>query len=86
MSVKMKEEALLKEQIKVIDELQEKIRLQKFDISKNLEIINSLKNRIERKNQIIAKAREELVMMQKEKKYSNISYVLRLLKEVNNDE
>lgn len=82
MPVKLKEEELVKEQMKVIDKLQDEIRLLRFDISKNLETITQFKDALRRKNITVAKAREELVMMKKENNYNNINHVLSVLRGV----
>lgn len=82
MPVKLKEEELVKEQMKVIDKLQDEIRLLRFDISKNSETITQFKDALRRKNITVAKAREELVMMKKENNYNNINHVLSVLRGV----
>ena len=82
MPVKLKEEELVKEQMKVIDKLQDEIRLLRFDIYKNSETITQFKDALRRKNITVAKAREELVMMKKENNYNNINHVLSVLRGV----
>lgn len=79
MKKRIKEE-FFKGQIKVIDDLQEKIRLQQFDISKNLEIIGDLKGKLERKKKLMANVKKKLEEMKKANDYSNISFVLNNIK------
>ena len=80
MKKRIKEEEFFKGQIKVIDDLQEKIRLQQFDISKNLEIIGDLKGKLERKKKLMANVKKKLEEMKKANDYSNISFVLNNIK------
>lgn len=78
-------EELIKKQMETISELQEKIRLYKFDVSKNLEIIAYQKLLINSRNQTISKVKEELLTMKKENNYENINRVLCMLQEGNNE-
>lgn len=77
---RIKEEELFKGQMKIIDDLQEKIRLQQFDISKNLEIIVDLKGKLERKRKVIANIKEKLEEMKKANDYSDINFLLNHIK------
>lgn len=86
MSNIIKDEILIKEQTRAIDELQEKVRLLQFDVSKNLENIRILKDKLERKKQTIIKVRDELEIMAKENNYKNINFVLSVLKGANYEE
>ena len=70
---------LTKKQIQTINELQEKIKLLKFDVSENLKIIFQLKETLRKRNQVIKRAREELSEMKKQNDYKNINYVLKIL-------
>ena len=86
MSKLMKEENLIKEQMRAIDQLQEKIKMLKFDISKNLDIIHSLKDKLARKERVIAKIKEELEEMKRENDYSNINSILKYIRMVDYEE
>lgn len=83
---KENQDDLIKKQIKIIDELQEKIKLLKFDISKNQSIIFYLKRKLKRRNQVVTKAKEELSIMKRQNDYKNINYVLKILKEIENEQ
>lgn len=85
MPVKIKEDALLKGQLKVIDDLQEKIRLLQFDVSNNSKDINILKDKLSRKKQMLTRVKMELEMMKKENNFKNIDNVLFLLRERKDD-
>ena len=77
----MKEENLVKEQMKIISNLQEKIKLLQFDVSANLKKIHYLEDKLKRKNRTISNVREELTMMKRQEDYKNISNVLKYLRE-----
>ena len=76
---------LQRKQIKTIDKLQEEIKLLKFDVSKNLSVIRDLKGTLKRRNQTIERARQELYLMKRQNDYSNINYVIFMLKEMDNE-
>ena len=78
-------EELINRQIKVIDNLQEKIKLLQFDISQHLKKINFYKSSLKRREEAIRKAREELIIMRSQNDYKNINYVLRVLQEVEHE-
>jgi hypothetical protein len=82
----MKDGDLLKGQIKVIDNLQEKIKLLQFDISRNLETIQILKGKLERKDKAIAKVKEELEEIKKTNNYSNINMLIKYIRVAEDEE
>lgn len=83
-----KQTDLTKKQIQTINELQEKIKLLKFDVSENLKIIFQLKEALKKRNQVVKRAREELSEMKRQNDYKNINYVLKVLssKEMDNEQ
>ena len=64
MPVVVKDENLVKEQMKVIDKLQEEIKLLKFDRMKNSKTITMLKEIIKRRKKVTLNVLEQLEQME----------------------
>ena len=76
----MREENLVKDQMKTISDLQEKIKLLQFDISENLKEIRYLKDIMLRRKNTNKNAIKSLEEMKKKKDFNNIDYVICVLK------
>jgi maltodextrin utilization protein YvdJ len=76
---KMNDENLVKEQMKVIDKLQDKINLLKFDISENLKEIVVLKRKLNNRNENIKNIRAELMSMKRKNDFTDINKVIAMV-------
>lgn len=76
----MREEILVKEQMKTISLLQDKIKLLQFDILDNLKKIKELKNVMLRRKKNNSKAIKMLMEMKTKNDFSKIDYVLFIMK------
>ena len=81
----MKDETLVKEQMKTIGKLQDKIKLLQFDNSRNLERIKQLERLLKRRNRMIANVREELAMMKRQNNYENVTNILKYFRELDDE-
>lgn len=86
MSVNMKDEDLVKEQMKTIGKLQDKIKLLQFDNSRNLELINKLKYLLKNRNKIIKKTKEELIIMKNQNNYEDMGKLIKYLRSSEDEE
>ena len=78
MPVVIKDEDIIKEQMKVIDKLQEEIRLLKFDRMKNSRKITFLKEIMKRRKKATFKAIEQLEDLEDDK-FKKIIYSLKMV-------
>lgn len=76
----MKEEFSVKEQMKVISNLQDKIRLLQFDISDSSKKIKFLKEIMARRKATNNRAIELLEEMRKKRDFKNINNVITILR------
>lgn len=83
--MKNKKEEAFNTQMKIIGQLQEEIKLLKFDKSRNLEKIRTLEKYLKMKNDLILNVREELETMKRLNDYSRITNVLKYFKGVNDE-
>ena len=78
----MTKDELIKEQMKTIGVLQDKIKLMQFDISTYSKELSMLKEKYKRKSNTFAKVRAELSMMKKTKNFDKITTVIRMIKDL----
>lgn len=83
MPVVLKDEDVIKEQMKTIGKLQDRINLLKFDNSRNSQLIIKLKHKLKSKNKILLKIKTELSVMVEQ---NNIEEAEKLLKLIKGDE
>lgn len=76
----IKDEDLVKEQMKTISNLQDKIRLLQFDIIDNTKKITFLKTLMSRRKETNNRAIKLLEEMKKNKDFKNINNVILMLK------
>lgn len=76
----IKDEDLIKEQMKTISDLQDKIRLLQFDVVDNTKTIRFLKDIMARRKQSNKNAIKLLEEMKKNKDFKNINNVIIMLK------
>lgn len=81
-----KAEDLVKSQMKVIDKLQEEKKLLQFELSKTRQERNSFKEKYKGRVSVIRKTKEELQCMKKDENFSGINKLIKLLREVENEE
>ena len=86
MPVIREDELLLKDQMKIISNLQDKIKLLQFDVSANLKKIHYLEDKLERRDRTIAKVKEELEEMKKTNDYSNINMLIKYIRVADDEE
>lgn len=86
MPIKRLDENLVKEQMRTIDKLQEKIKLQLFDITQLNRENRELRFSLKRQKENIKNIRKKLEQMKKENDFSKINSVLIMLNERQNEE
>ena len=82
----MRDENLVKEQMKVISNLQDKINLLKFDVMQLNGENGTLRRRLKNRGKNIKRAKEELAHMKRTNDFSKVNNVLSMLREGFDDE
>lgn len=77
--------SLEQSQMQTIDKLQEQIKLNEFDISKDRHKIKELQTSLKRKTRTINSVIQELELMRKENNYKRLLIVINVLKKISKE-
>lgn len=79
------ERKLIEKQIEAISDLQEQIKLLRFDLSEASKEKTNLKNKLKQKNETFKKVKQDLVEIKINKDYERLKEVIKYIREKENE-